>query len=586
MTNQQLAQIFYQIAELLEMQEVAFKPRAYEKVARILESMSMDVSEVYKSGGLKALEEIPSVGIGIAEKMEEFIKTGHVKEYEKLKKTCPVKLNELTAIEGLGPKMIKVLYKKLKIKNLKDLEKAARAGKISKLPRFGVKTEENILRSIEFAKKGAGRLPLGYVLPIVREIENRFKELPFIKKVVVAGSIRRRKETVGDVDLLVVSNQPAKAMIFFVNLPEVERIYAQGATKSSVRLNMGLDADLRVVEMKSFGSALQYFTGNKDHNIALRKIAISQNFKLNEYGLFKMEDKKEIYLFGQDEEAIYQRLGLAYIEPELRENGGEIEAAQIGKLPSLVGYNEIKGDLHVHSNWSDGTYTIEEMAREAIKTGYAYMALTDHTRRLRIAGGLSEKELLKQGQEIDHLNEKLKNDGVNFTILKGAEVDINPDGTLDLSDKALSRLDVVLASVHSAFKISEKAMTERICRAMRNPYVSIVAHLTGRLIGQRDAYQLDLDRVFAVAEETKTCLEINAFPERLDLSDTNIKKAVAAGVKLVISTDSHATAHLCYMELGIAQARRGWAGKSDIINNLPLPLFLKAIKNVSADKNI
>lgn len=584
MVNQQIAQIFYRMAELLEMQDVKFKPRAYEKVARILDSMNQDVTEIYQQSGLKALEEIPGVGKSIAEKIEEFIKTGKIKAYEDLKKKCPVKLEELSAIEGLGPKMIKVLYDKLKIKNLKDLEKAAKAGKIRQLEHFGQKTEENILKGIEFAKKGKGRFLLGYILPLVRKIESQLKELKEVNKVSIAGSVRRMKETIGDLDFLVTSSDPEKVMDFFVSMPEVERVYAKGPTKLAVRLKNGIDADMRVVAEESFGSALQYFTGNKDHNIKTRRLAQEKGLKLNEYGIFSVRGKKEKYIVGRTEKEIYQTIGLPYIEPELRENTGEIEAGlrQVqGKpngLPKIIGYDEIKGDLQMHTDWSDGSYSIEQMAKAAAEIGYEYIAITDHTGELKIAGAMDEKTLLRQMKEIDKINLKLKKQGYIIRILKGAEVNIKEDGTLDIKDEILAKLDIVLASIHSHLRMSKKEMTERICRAMRNPHVDIIAHPTGRIIQARAAYEIDMDEILKVAKQTKTALEINAFPERLDLNDLNIRKAVERGVKLVISTDAHNKDQLRYMELGIAQARRGWAEKKDILNTKSVDSFLKALK--------
>jgi len=561
MVNLELAHIFYQIAEFLEMKGVEFKPRAYEKVARVLESLEEDVREIYQKGGLKALEEIPGVGESIALKIEEYLKTGRIKDYEKLKKECPVKLEELTAIEGLGPKMIKVLYQKLGIRNIADLERAARQGRIRHLFGFGPKTEENILQGIEFLKRTQGRFLLNRALFMARTIKERLAQLKEVEKIEIAGSLRRRKETIGDIDLLVVSGKPDQVMDFFVKMPEVEKIWAKGPTKSSVRLKEGLDCDLRVIQKQSFGSALQYFTGNKDHNIVLRRIAQERGFKLNEYGLFRGRKK----IAGQTEEEIYQKLGLTYIQPELRENQGEIEAALKNKLPQIIGYEDIKGDLHTHTNWSDGAESIEKMARAAQKMNYQYLAITDHTGTLKIAHGLDEKKLLSQMREIDRINKKF---GSHFRILKGAEVNIKVDGSLDIKDEILAKLDIVVASVHSNFKMSRRDMTERIVRAMKNPYVKIIGHPTGRVLFQREGYSLDLEKIFQTAKETNTALEINSYPERLDLNDLNIKKAVEMGVKLVIDTDAHSQSQLNYIELGVAQARRGWAESKDILNTL------------------
>ena len=577
MINAKIAKIFYQMAEYYLMQDVAFKPQAYERAARLIESMEEDLKDIYKYGGLKALMEIEGVGQGLAEKIEEFIKSGKIKEYEKLRKDCPVDLEHLSAIEGIGPKMIKVLYEKLKVKTVGDLEKAAKKHLVQKLPRFGPKVEENILRGIEFSKGDKGRFLLGYILPLVRQIEKRLKDLDFVSQAIAAGSIRRMKETIGDIDILAISNKPDKVMDFFCSMPEVEKIYAKGETKSSVRLDAGLDADIRVLQPESFGAALQYFTGNKDHNIVLRKIAQDKKLKLNEYGVYR--GKKQIA--GKTEQDVYKILGLEWMEPELRENTGEIEAAlqqAQGKsdgLPKLVEYQDIKGDLQMHSEWSDGAGTIEQMAEAARKLGQEYIAITDHTGELRIAGGMDEPTILKYIIEIEKIDKSLS----GIRILKGVEVNIRKDGTLDVSDKVLAKMDIVLASVHSNFKMSRLDMTERICRAMQNPHVDIIAHPTARVIQRRSGYEVDFEKLLACAKRTGTVLEINSYPDRLDLNDVHIKKAVQAGVKLSIGTDSHSKTQLRNIELGIAQARRGWAGRKDIINTLDYSELINFLKS-------
>jgi DNA polymerase (family 10) len=597
MINAKISKIFYQMAEYLMMQDMAFKPQAYERAGRLIESMEENLADIYKTGGVKGLMEIEGVGRSMAKKIEEFIKTGRIKEYEKLKKQCPVDLEHLSAIEGIGPKMIKVLYEKLRVKTVGDLEKAAKKHLVQKLPRFGPKVEENILRSIEFSKGDKGRFLLGYILPLVHQIEQRLKDLDFVAQAVAAGSIRRMKETIGDIDILAISSQPSKVMDFFCSMPEVEKVIVKGETKSSVRLDIGLDADVRVVPAASFGAALQYFTGNKDHNIELRKIAQDKKLKLNEYGVFKNQNShptgdhpkgekiknqndnakfkiKSIKKASEIEEGLYNFLGLDYIEPELRENTGEIEAAQKGKLPKLVKNEDIKGDLQTHSDWSDGANTIEEMAEAARQLGHEYIAITDHTGELRIAGGMDEKTILKQMAEIDKINKLLK----GIKIFKGVEVNIRKDGTLDIEDKVLAKLDIVLASVHSNFKMSRADMTERICRVMQNPNVDIIAHPTARVIQRREGYQVDFEKILECAKRTGTVLEINAYPDRLDLNDVHIKKAVEAGVKLSIGTDSHSRTQLYYLELGIAQARRGWAERKDIINTMGYVELIKFLK--------
>jgi DNA polymerase (family 10) len=571
MRNTELAQIFREIAIFLDMQGVQFKPRAYEKVAYALEALEEPVTDIYRRGGVKALREIPGVGEAIAEKIEEVVQTGKLKYYEELKKKTPVDVGALTAIEGVGPKSVKVLYEKLKVKNVGDLEQAACAGKIRGLPHFGEKMEQKILKGIEFLKQGSGRFPLGSVLPLILEIEQRLRKLPEVTEVVVAGSTRRRKETIGDADLLAISKKPEKVMEFFVSMPEVMHIHGQGKTKSMVKLRNGMDVDLRVVEQESFGAALSYFTGSKDHNVALRRIAQEKGLKLNEYGLFRGSKR----IAGKTEEEVYKALGLAYVAPELRENQGEIEAAKNGKLPNLVGYGDLHGDLQTQTTWTDGGNSIEEMAVEAKRLGLEYIAITDHTKSLAMTGGSDERKLLKQMAAIDKINQSLK----GIKILKGAEVNINKDGTLDIKDEVLAKLDVVGVAVHSHFNLPRKEMTERITRAMRNPHADILFHPTGRVIQKREPYDVDMDAIIRTAKETGTVLEIDAYPERLDLKDEHIRKAVQAGVKLVIDSDAHSVNHIRFLDFGIAQARRGWAEKKDVINTRPLKEFLKCLKD-------
>jgi DNA polymerase (family 10) len=573
MKNEDIAKILYEMALYLEMKEVAFKPRAYEKAAQSIEALEEDISDIYKKGGLKALEDIPAIGKGIAERIEEYLKTNHVKDYEKLKKQIPVDVEKLSAIEGIGPKLIKLFYQKLKIKNIDDLEKAAKAGKLAKLPRSGVKLQQKILKGIEFYKRSHARFLLGTALPLAKEIEERLNKAKGAAKAAVAGSLRRRQETIGDLDFLIVSKKPKEVMDFFVSMPEVSHVFAKGPTKSMVQLKNGIAADLRVVGEKSFGAALQYFTGNKDHNIQLRKIAMKKGWKLNEYGLFR--GKKQIA--GEDEKEIYEKLGMDWMPPEIRNNGGEIEAAQKHKLPKLIELKDIKGDLQIHSNWSDGSNTMEEMAEAARKIGYQYVAITDHTKDLAMTGGSDEKRLLKQMKAIDKVNEKFFKKG-NFKILKSAEVNIRKDGTLDIKNEVLAKLDIVGAAIHSNFNLPKNKQSKRLIKAMENPHLDIIFHPSGRLIGQRPAIELDWDAIFETAKKTGTILEINAYPNRLDLNDDNIRHAKNAGIKLSIGTDSHAAHEFSYMSYGVSQARRGWCGKKDVINTMPLPEILAFFK--------
>lgn len=586
MVNQELSKIFYEIANYLEMDEIAFKPYAYRKAAIALEVLEEDVEKIYQKGGIIALEKIPGVGKSIAEKIEEYIKTGKIKYYEEFKKRLPLNLEEITSIEGMGPKRAKILYQKLGIRDLKTLEKAAKEHRVAKLFGFGEKSEKNILEGIAFLKKSKGRFLLGEILPRVKEILERLKELKEIEQISVAGSVRRMKETIGDVDILITTKNAKRVMDFFVQLPGITKIWMKGPTKSSIRMKQGFDVDLRVVKKKSYGSALQYFTGSKEHNIVTRRIAIEKGLKLSEYGLFK--GKKMIA--GWSEIGIYKTLGLPWIEPELRENQGEIEAAirqlqgEPNGLPKIIDYDDIKGDLHCHSDWDGGTNSIVEMVNAAKMMGYEYMGIADHTKFLRIERGLDEKDLERRNKEIDKLNSKLQNSNhkqiqnTKFKILKGCEVNILNDGSLDIKNEALKKLDFVIAGVHSGFKMRKTEMTERIIRAMKNPNVDIISHPTGRILKRRDEYQIDFDKILRAAKEYGVILEINAFPERLDLSDQNIRRAKTAKVKMVINTDSHEKSQLRFMELGIAQARRGWAEKEDIINCWPLENLLTFFK--------
>lgn len=581
MKNKELAKIFYAIADYLKMEGVAFKPTAYKRAALAIESFEEDIEKIYKKGGLKELEKIPGVGKSIALKIVEYLKTGKIERYEKFKKKAPIDLEEIVSIEGMGPKKAKVLYQKLGIKNLKDLERAAKRHQIAPLFGFGEKTEKSILEGIEFLKKSKKRFLLGYIMPIAENILERLKNLREVKQVSLAGSIRRMKETIGDIDILAVSANPQKVMDFFVSQPEVVKVWGKGLTKSSVRVKDGFDIDLRIVAEKSYGSALQYFTGSKEHNIAVRRIAIEKGLKLNEYGLFR--GKKMIA--GKTEEEIYQTIGLPLIPPEMRTNRGEIEAALNGKLPKIIGYNDIKGDIHCHikwrKRWDGGTNTIEEMARAAMQMGYQYIGIASHTKFLKIEHGLDEKQLDLRNKDIERINSELQILNPEFQILKGCEANILNNGSVDINDEALKKLDYVIAGVHSNLKMSRDKMTERIIKAMKNPNVDIISHPTGRIIQRRDECQIDFGKILRAAKEFKVILEINSFPDRLDLKDVYIKLAKEAGVKMVINSDSHHKDHLRFVKYGIAQARRGWAGRKDIINTYSVKEMLQFLKRNS-----
>jgi DNA polymerase (family 10) len=582
MINKELSKIFNNMAVYLEMDEIPFKPQAYEKAAIAIEAMGESAAKIYGKGGLKALEEISGVGKGIAEKIAEYIKTGKIKEYELLKKKMPVNLEELGVVEGIGPKKIKILYKKLGVKNIDDLEEAAKKHKIAPLFGFGEKAEKNILEGIKFVRRGHGRFLLGEILPIARDIYAKLKEVRGVEKVDYAGSIRRMKETIGDIDFLVISKDPEKVVNFFVKLPGVAKVWGRGKTKASARMKEGFDMDIRIIPPKSYGAALQYFTGSKEHNIALRKIAIDKGLKLNEYGLFKGAKM----IAGKTEEEIYKKLGMDWIPPEIRENTGEIEAAIGKKPPELIELKDIKGDLHTHSNWNGGENSIEEIVETAIKIGYEYIGISDHAKFLKIENGLDEKQLRKRNKEIDRLNLKWNKFGISASktqnsklkILKGCEANIMADGSVDIDNKTLAEMDFVIAGIHSQFKMTKEKMTERIIKAMENKNIDILSHPTGRIIGKRDEYQIDFNKILKAAKKTKTILEINAHPARLDLKDIYIKKVKEAGVKMIVNSDAHHIRELKLMEYGVAQARRGWAEKKDIINCWEVEKLLNALK--------
>jgi len=465
----------------------------------------------------------------------------------------------------------------LGVKNLKDLEKVAKAHKIAPLFGFGEKTEKNILQGLEFLKRDKGRFLLGDIMPRVKEIYEKLENFNQVKKISVAGSVRRQKETIGDVDFLIVAKNPKKVMDFFVKFDSVEKVWGKGGTKASIRIKDGFDIDLRVVPERSYGSALQYFTGSKEHNIATRRIAIGKGLKLSEYGVFRGSKM----IAGKTEEEVYGAIGLPWMAPEIRENDGEIEAALKENLPKLVELKEIKGDLHCHSNWGgiEERDSIEKMCEKAIELGYEYIGISDHTEFLKIEQGLTGKQLLKQKEYIKKLNEKFRERNTNFKILHGCETNILNDGSVDIKDEILEKLDYVIAGVHSSMKMPKKEMTDRLIKAMKNSNIDIISHPTGRLIGRRDEYQLDFDKILDSAKETGTILEINSSPYRLDLNGFNIRRAKERGVKMIINTDSHRKEQLNLMEYGIGQARRGWAEKADIINTLPVEELMDFFKN-------
>jgi DNA polymerase (family 10) len=567
MINSRVAEIFTAIAEILELRgENPFRIRAYQRAARTVEGYTKDVAALSPEDLLK----LPGVGKDLASKIQEIAQTGSLKEYESLRTEVPAGILSLISVPGLGPKTARLFYEKLKVTDMDQLEKMAREGKLSGLPGIKRKTEENILKGIEAFRRHRERRPLGLMLPVAEEIIAHLKASAPVRRLSAAGSIRRHSDTVKDIDILCTSSHPEKTMDVFTSMDSVSDVLMRGTTRSSVTLTDGVQVDLRVVEEASFGSALSYFTGSRAHNIRLREIAVKRGLKLNEYGLFKGSKR----IAGGREEEIYEVLGLPFIPPELREDTGEVEAAQAGKLPKLVELKDIRGDLHVHTSRSDGKNTLEEIARAARERGYGYVAVTDHSKGLGIAGGLTEEELLDEIREIDALNKRLR----GFRLLKGVEVDIRGSGHLDLKDEALRKLDLVVASIHSGFTQPSARLTARLVAAMENPLVKIIAHPTGRLLGKRDPYEVDMERVLQAAKETGTALELNAYPMRLDLKDTHVRAAREMGIPVVISTDAHLVSQFDFMAYGVSTARRGWLEKENILNTSSLPVLLKNLK--------
>lgn len=555
MHNLKVARIFYEIADILELQGVKFKPQAYRKAARSIESLEEDIETI------EDFTSIPGVGKAIARKIAEILETGKLEYLENLKEETPEGLEELLRLPDIGPKTAHLLASQ-GITSIEALKEALDQHRLQKLKGFGPRTEENLKRSIQLYTFQKERKLLGKVLPLCHMVKDSLADVA--DTVVIAGSIRRWKETVGDIDVLAISSQPEILIDTFTQLPFVEQVLAKGSTKSTVIFQRGLQiqSDLRVLPEESFGAALQYFTGSKEHNIKLRKIAVRKGYKLNEYGLFDRKTNQRVA--GESEADIYSKLGLQYIPPELREDQGEIEAAQRNSLPELVDMPQIRGDFHVHTVWSDGSDTIEAMALEGKKLGYEYIGICDHSQTLKVAHGLSEERLLDQITFIRELNDRIQ----GITILSGIESDILPDSSLDYPDTVLEQLDFVIASIHSRFKSPQKEVTNRVVNALQNPLVTVVGHPTGRIIGRRAPLNLDLEQIFKTAAKTGTALEINCYPDRLDLKDTLIRKAKEYGVTLALGTDAHSAQDLTFMELGVRTARRGWAEPGDILNTL------------------
>ena len=570
MKNKEVADIFNKVAALLEIKgDNPYRIRAYQKAAQTIEALTADVEELAKQG---KLEKLPGIGPDLASKIKEILKTGTLPLYEELKKDVPLILLNFLEIPGLGPKKVKVLYEKLGITNIEELERACKAHKIAKLPGFGWKTEENILKGIKLFKEKTGRKPLGEILSLAEEIIETLKKESPVEKIAVAGSIRRRKETVKDIDILITSIQPEKVMKKVTELSLVEEVIAFGETKTSVRLKTGIQMDVRVVEPDSWGAALAYFTGSKAHNIRVRELALEKGLKINEYGVFKGDTK----IAGKTEEEVYASVGLPFIHPELREDRGEIEAALHGKLPKLVEYDEILGDAHVHSKYSDGTASLEEIMAKAEKLGLSWVAVCDHSQGLKVAGGLSIEDLFKKKKHIEELNKRSS----KVKLIFGSEVDILSDGTLDYPDEILAEIDYVVAAIHTGFQQSEEQITNRIISALKHPLVHAIAHPTGRVIGEREPYAVNIPKILEIAAQYGKALEINAYYKRLDLNDINTRAAKEKGIPLIIGTDTHFIDQMEYLHLGTAVARRGWCEKSDVLNTLTYEEFMAWLKKV------
>lgn len=567
--NAEVARVLKEISLLMEFEgKEPFKIRAYQRAERSIGALGEDVASLSERHELTT---IPGIGKRIAEVITSYLETSEVEVLSELRTRVPVKIMELDSIPGVGIKTIKTVYEKLGVTDLDSLEKAANEGRLAGLPGLGKKTETQILDGICVARSGIGRTLLADALSVAEDIEAALRKIPEIRQLIFAGSVRRRRETIGDLDILVDATDPKTVMDAFVSLSGVSSISAQGATKSSVRLTSGIQVDLRILPTESFGAGLQYFTGNIDHNVRLRAIAQKKGLRLNEYGLYR--DEKQVA--GKDENEIYKMLGLDSIPPELREDKGEIEVAQKHELPSLIELDDIRGDLHGHTDQSDGKNTIEEMLNAAQAKGYEYYCVSDHTQGLAIANGMNEERLLKRIEEIDDLN---SSGTWKMKILKGAEVDILSDGELDITDDVLSELDIVTVSIHSRMKDDRKTMTERVCRALENKHVHILGHPTGRLLLKRPEFEIDLEDVFDAARKHNVIMELNAHPQRLDLNPGNLRAATRLGLKIAINTDAHWTTELDHMKFGVFQARRGWLTKDDVINTSPLKKMLSTLK--------
>lgn len=558
MTNDDVAAALDEIAELLELKnESSFRIRAYQNGSRALGALTEDVRILSEQGRLK---KVKGIGEGIAARIDEYVRTGRIGYLEELRQEFPAGVRSLLAVPGIGPSLARRVYLELDIESIDGLRAAASDGSLAALPGLGDKSAQNVLRALKRVNKQDARISIGRAVPLVEELMAQLRPLPELGELMPAGSLRRWSPTIGDIDLMGTSADSTAIMSMFVALPQVRQVLGQGPTKSSIVSDNGLQVDLRIVEEECFGSLLQHFTGSRDHNIELREYALGRGKSLNEYGITSVETG--VAERFSDEHAFYAALDLQYIPPELRQGTGEIHAAKSFSLPDLVTVDDIRGDLHVHSNWSDGALPMEDMVLAARDRGYEYVAITDHSGGIGVAHGLSPERLVEQLEVIRELDRRIE----GIRILAGTELEIKRDGTLDFPDEILARLDWVIASVHSGFNQPEAEMTARIVKAIENPHVDAIGHPTGRLIGKREPYAIDLEAVFRAAARNGTALEINSFPERLDLVDTHARRARELGVMLVVDTDAHAPVHFDNIRYGVAMARRGWAQKSDVLN--------------------
>jgi len=572
LSNREVADILLQIADMLEIKgEVVYKSLAYRRAAQNIVDLGRDINEVWAEGKLR---EIPGVGEALAKKLDELLSTGRMQYYEELQEEVPAGVVSLLAIPEVGPKTAKLLWERLGAMSVADVERAAEAGLLRQLPGLGARSEQRILEGIRALHRRSGRVSLGVAWPMAAELLDQLQNLPGVQVVSAAGSLRRMKATVGDLDLLAAAPDGEKVTAAFVRFPQVAEVVLQGPTKATVILKDGLQADLRVLPRERWGSLLQYFTGSKEHNVALRSLAQSKGLSLSEYGYKRGEEE----ILCPEEPDVYDVLGLPWIPPELREDWGEIEAAQKKRLPKLLELDDIRGDLHVHSDWSDGVAPIEELAAEAQRMGYEYLVISDHTHSLAVANGLDEGRLREQRKLIDRLNAK----NARFRILQGCEVEITADGGLDLPDEVLAGLDVVIASVHSGLRQDRDRVTARVLAALHNPHVDVIGHLTGRILGQREPSAVDVEAVLREAARTGTAIEVNGIPNRLDLDDVHVKRAVELGVALSVDSDAHSVGGLQAMFYGVATARRGWASAANVVNTRSLSEFHRWLQSKSA----